>query len=70
MSNEAKCRGCGKDIIWIEMAGKKIPIDKRQTLFYVPEYDGQDTYKTVSGHINHFVTCPQREQFKKPKEFK
>ena len=74
----AKCKGCGKPIIWIG----KIPCDPEQ-IIYRQEKKGNlrvvtpngevmsavlsDNPSTATGvgYISHFATCPQADRFRR-----
>lgn len=69
---KSACRGCGKEILWYVTAeGKRIPFDAKQTQFLTANNtahpDQSLEYGVMFGHVNHFITCPQRDQFRKPK---
>jgi len=73
-----KCKSCGAPIFWLKtQAGKKAPIDA------VPSPEGnvlicgdecriidrkKEPLEGVPLHTNHFVTCPDREKWRKPKK--
>ena len=74
----AKCRGCGREIIWIN----KIPCDPEQ-IIYRAEKKGNlrvvtpngevksailsDNPETATGigYISHFATCPDADRFRR-----
>lgn len=51
--NRARCKGCGRTIEW----WRKVP--RAPTPFEEPP-------EAPGKIVNHFITCPKREQFKKP----
>ena len=65
-----KCRGCGKEIMWLKTcAGKNIPVD-------IPNFDdGESAHEAVTTAIEfnpdymiaHFATCPKARDFRKKK---
>lgn len=73
------CRGCGKPIVWIELDGKKIPLDPRAPVYRVwPADDGglrtpqtgerapqksTETYLAPLYMVSHFATCPKASDF-------
>lgn len=60
----AKCRGCGQEITWCEMAsGKKMPLDKAQNMVQVKEGIGE----IISVHMPHWATCSKAKDFKNGK---
>ena len=59
---KSKCRGCGKEIMFIPTkTGKMMPID-------LETYDG-GTLFDASKHTSHFATCPQAKEFRKDKRY-
>lgn len=75
--DKGTCRGCGAAIMWIvNENGKKEPFDAKATRMLRLAGDGDPDktivafvepevkFKVVAGHINHFVTCPQHDQFR------
>lgn len=62
--NETKCKGCGCPIVWaVNPENKKVPLDKRAAVYeLLPEGRCKRTFRSF---VNHFITCPEREQFKK-----
>ena len=55
-----KCKGCGKEIIFISTKnGKQIPCNPER-LTIVTEAGG-----IAQGYTSHFATCPAAEQFRK-----
>lgn len=63
-SKISKCRSCKKDIIWIEVGGKKIPVDAKPTIAYGCN-DSKTYWWPVKLRLNHFVTCPDRDKWRK-----
>jgi hypothetical protein len=59
MADEARCRSCGTKILWIEIDGKRIPLDARQHPIYTESAaaDGE-WYREYNARLSHFVTCP------------
>lgn len=48
------CRSCGAQVVWEQTAsGKKMPMDVE------PGPDGK--------RVSHFATCPQADEWRKPK---
>lgn len=63
----AKCKGCGKEIVWGRTDdGKNIPLDPKPPVYYAIEGKG-DGMKVVrgGGMVSHFSTCPLANQEKK-----
>lgn len=55
------CKGCGAAILWVKNAqGKPVPFDAKVTQFLLATEEG-----FANGHINHFITCDQRDKFRK-----
>lgn len=72
-SETSTCRGCGREIFWIETrSGKKAPVDIERT-----HAEKDDTWmvndegkffkanRGDEGHTPHFATCPQADKFRK-----
>lgn len=59
-----KCKSCKADIIFgISPNGRRVPLDARPTTVY--RLEGEDAVPVQHVHINHFVTCPTRNQHRK-----
>ena len=61
----AKCKGCGKEIVWGRTDdGKNIPLDRRAPVYLLVEGKG-DVVKVIrgGGMVSHFSTCPHASQF-------
>lgn len=55
---KSKCRGCGKEIIFIPTrGGKMMPID-------IETHDGGTLFDPKK-HVSHFATCPMAKEFRK-----
>jgi hypothetical protein len=76
--NRGACQGCGKSILWIKTpAGKFSPYDAKPTSVLFTE--GQHGYPPAGGgpgletrqignaHLSHFITCPDRDRFRRAK---
>lgn len=76
----ARCKGCGRQIIWTKMqSGKAMPCDpeiirfvpgKGGEVFITPEglaKHGERTgiEESLMGYISHWATCTARDKFKK-----
>lgn len=61
--NESYCKGCGKKILWVEMAsGKKMPLDlPSRSMVQVKEGIGE----VIQVYMPHWATCEKASQFKK-----
>ncbi len=71
---------CGAKLIFLTnlRTGKTIPVELRATTVYVQDPDGihclpvnvhvtaEGKQREASIHINHFQTCPKRDQFRRP----
>lgn len=67
MSEEtSKCRSCDSDIVWADVNGKKIPLNKRRVRVYGLGTDGGAVDNGVM-HISHFNTCPDATKWSKNK---
>lgn len=75
--NRALCKGCQKPILWIKNErGRAEPFDATPTriMRLAGDRDPNGTtlafvepeklFEVVSGHLNHFLTCPQANQFR------
>ncbi len=67
----AKCKGCGKEIIWAKNEnGKMIPLDPRAPVYSIVKDDG-DAFRCVRvdgdsdfiDYVTHFATCPKASDF-------
>ena len=57
------CKACGAPIIFIVTKGKKWePCNIERTVIITP------VGETVSGHISHFATCPNADDFRREKD--
>jgi len=60
-----KCKGCGQEIKWVEMAtGKKMPLDHKP-LQMVQVKDGIG--EVIPVYMPHFATCPNAKEFRRKK---
>ena len=72
----AKCRGCGKEIVWgVTEDGKKIPLDPRAAVYRFtdhgqggPRPDNSRIIRDRNAMVTHFATCPQAGQFSRSKK--
>jgi len=75
--NEGTCRSCGAEIIWADIGGKRIPLNKRRVRAYrrrmdqdpdghIHEIRGENLEPALF-HISHFVTCPNASEHGKRK---
>jgi len=67
----SSCKGCGKEILWgVTSEGKKIPLDPKPPVYVVSKNtDGSILAERFKGaYVNHFITCPDREQFSSSKK--
>lgn len=70
----SECRGCGRKILWARTSdGKPIPLDAIAPVYLVAEVESPErgdnltATRAHNAYVSHFVTCPQRDQFRKPK---
>ena len=65
-----KCRGkeCGADIKFISVNGRKMPVDSEQTMIVVPDKNFPEVGSMVKGHMPHWVTCPDADEFRRRKK--
>jgi hypothetical protein len=54
----ATCRGCGAEIVWLELNGKNHPCDLPSLRVI---YQGH----LVEAHTSHFATCPKAGEFRR-----
>lgn len=60
------CRSCGKECMWIEFDGKNHLVDRKEGIMFTPfRWDGKGKWRKTKGHISHFVTCPDRDKWRK-----
>jgi len=60
---EVKCGSCGAPIVWFRTkAGKRMPVDAASTVPTDAEHQ-----LDLKRHISHFATCPQGNQWRKPR---
>jgi len=58
----SKCKGCGKEIVWIKTkAGKIMPCNTEKTTIVTTSGE------TIVGHTPHWADCPNYKDFKKEK---
>lgn len=64
----AKCRGCGKEIVFAEVVdhqgiglGKTVPIDMKAPV-YLLNPDGT-AERIKAGGVSHFATCSEANRF-------
>lgn len=58
----SKCKGCGKEIVWIKTkSGKIMPCNAEKITII------QESGDMTSGHLPHWATCPNYKDFKKEK---
>lgn len=56
-----RCRSCHARIIWFKTdAGKKMPVD-------ADTVEPDDEELDLSRHQSHFASCPQRDDWRKPR---
>ncbi len=63
-----RCKSCGAEILWAEIDGKRIPLNKRRVRAYRSNdfrelRCGDDSVYLV--HISHFVACPNASEHSK-----
>lgn len=67
----ATCDSCDAQIVWAEIDGKRIPLNKRRVRSYhwwqniEGDHDFFEARDLV--HISHFITCPQASKWGKRK---
>lgn len=60
------CRKCSAEIYWIKNEnGKAEPFDRRPTRVLLQTPGEKPRWMVATGHINHFVTCPNADSFRR-----
>jgi hypothetical protein len=64
----AKCKGCGKKIIWAKdrVTGATVPLDPRPPVYVyaeTPEGEMQCWRPLAPSAVSHFATCPNANDF-------
>jgi hypothetical protein len=65
----AKCKGCGRKIVWgVTREGKKIPLDAVAPVYMVStdteDVEGSAMADRARGFmVSHFATCPEAARF-------
>ncbi len=63
----AKCRGCGKDIVWGVLAnGIRVPLDPRPPVYRTGTLRGDGTVniaRDTEALVTHFATCSEANAF-------
>lgn len=72
----ARCKSCGAELIWAvnPVTGAKVPLDaepaeRPKGLYRLDTSTDPPSATPARGelvYVNHFVTCPSREQHRKP----
>lgn len=70
---EGKCRSCQAPIVWAELtSGKKHPFNAPLTTEHAKEQHRDEEGRAIwaldpAKVTSHFVTCPDRREWRKPK---
>lgn len=61
------CRGCGQPIVFwrAAMTGRWLPIEAGATVVRPATQDDGEAPTLMLRGVNHFVTCPRREDFRR-----
>ena len=68
------CKSCGAEMVWAEIDGKRVPLNKRRVRVYRAQHESLgDGFEEVRGndgkaalfHISHFITCPHAAEHSK-----
>lgn len=60
---EVPCKSCGQPVVWFRTKnGKRMPVDARTTKPMDAEHQ-----LDLKRHISHFSTCPQADDWRKPR---
>jgi hypothetical protein len=69
------CKGCGRKILWARTEdGKAIPLDAVAPVYEVAAVESAERGDSLVARrakecfVSHFVTCPKRDEFRKPKK--
>jgi hypothetical protein len=55
-----ECRSCKAEIVWLHTSsGGRMPVDAETVS------EGDTEFEPRAGHISHFVTCPDSQQWKR-----
>jgi len=63
-----RCRSCNAEIMWIEINGKRIPLNVKQVVGYQtadPLFSSERMRAVAMVYTSHFTTCPQATQWSK-----
>ena len=63
----AVCKGCGKKIEWALIDGSTVPIDRSAPVYTYSPVPRRWSRVEVGG-VNHFITCPNANDFNKRKK--
>lgn len=66
----ARCKGCGKEILWaVDAQGTRHPLDTTPPTYVIvgAHKDGTPMVVRSSGYVSHFATCPQANEFSRRK---
>ena len=69
--NVRACRGCGAKIQWIKtVGGKNHPINAEAVNVWAQQPDGKGGFHwtMIPSHSSHFSTCPNADEFRKPRD--
>ena len=56
-----RCKSCRAQIVWLKtVAGKTMPVD-------ADTVEANDEVYEHGRHVSHFGTCPQSDQWRKPR---
>lgn len=66
------CKGCGASIVWIVTeAGKNMPLDAKTTTMWLVDAEGAQQgsprAKPVQVRAPHWSTCPNADDFRRPR---
>jgi len=63
----SQCKGCGAEMKWIAVYGKKShPVNPKPIKVFV-EMPGTNEFELKSGYESHFSTCSKADQFRSKK---
>lgn len=66
-ASEGVCRGCGRRILWIEIDGRRIPLDAVAPCYVrmTDKETGAEVWAQGRGnaYVSHFATCRAANQF-------
>jgi len=60
-----RCTSCKAAITWIELDGKRIPLDASAPVYEMYPASGDNPRRLSHCYVSHFSTCPNASQHSK-----